>query len=119
MATLQLKTQDANGVTYSDPAKPDLTVRFKNTQSSKTLNGVNVKNYRLEIIVNDINTITVGGVSLPDAISDRVHVSGTAESMARQAVLLHAIAAQIDSWVSENCLIGFKPTTAPVIPAAV
>jgi hypothetical protein len=118
MATLQLKQLDTNGVTYSDPAKPDLTVRFKNTSSNKTLSGVNMKNHRLELIINDLNTITVGGVSISDPISARIHTSGAAESAARLAVLLHAVAAQIDTWVTENTLIGFKPSTAPVIPAA-
>lgn len=118
MATLQVLRQENSGVIYADPAKPDLTVRFRNTSSNKTLNNVNVKNYLTEIIVNDGNPVTVSGVSATDAVSVRLRVSGAVESAARIAVLLHALAEQVDTWQSEAVFSGFNPSTAPVIPAA-
>lgn len=118
MATLQLLRQENNGVVYADPAKPDMTVRFRNTSSNKTLNNVNVKNYLTEIIYNDGNPVTVSGVAATDAISVRLRVSGTVESATRIAVLLHALADQINTWQGETVFSGFNPTTAPVIPAA-
>jgi len=118
MATLQLLRQENNGVVYTDPAKMDLTVRFRNTTSKKTLNSVPVANSLSEIIINDANSVTVGGVSAVDAVSVRLRVSGANESAARIAVLLHALAEQLDTWITEKVHSGFRPTTAPVIPAA-
>jgi len=119
MATLQILRQENSGVVYSDPAKPELSVRFRHTTSNKTLNGVNVTNHLTEIIVNDQNEITVAtGVTAKDALSVRLRVSGTALSNARLLVLIHALKQQVDTWGTENAFIGFNPSTAPVIPAA-
>jgi len=119
MATLATLRQENSGVIYADPALPTLTSRFRNTTSNKTLNGVNVVNYLTEIIVNDQNEITVAtGVTANDAVSVRLRVSGAAGSAARKAVLLHALADQINTWAGEHVFEGFNPTTAPVIPAA-
>lgn len=119
MATLQLLRQENTGVVYSDPAKPDLTVRFRNTSVMKSLNGVSVRNQLAEIIYNDQNEVTVAtGVTAKDAVSVRLRVSGCTLSAARLTVLLHALAEQIDTWNSQNVFAGFNPTTAPVIPAA-
>jgi len=116
--TLQLLRRDNSGVIYADPAKPELTARFRNSTSQKTLNGVPVKNYLTEIIVNEDFQVTLGSVSATDAISVRIRVSGCAESMTEIGVILHALAGQIDTWASEHVFTGFDPTTAPVIPAA-
>lgn len=119
MATLQVLRQENNGVVYADPAKPDMTVRFRNTVAAKTLNGVSVKNYRTEIIYNDNNSVTVGdGVSALDAVSIRLSVSGALESETRVEEILAALAAQINTWAGQNVFKGFNPTSAPVIPAA-
>lgn len=119
MATLQILRQENSGVVYSDPAKPDLTVRFRNTSVNKALNGVVVRNYLSEIIINDQNEVTVAtGVTAKDAVSVRLRVSGCALSKARLTVLLHSLAEQIDAWDSQNVFVGFNPTAAPVIPAA-
>jgi len=118
MSTLTLLRQEPTGVVYADTAKPDFTVRFRNTQAQKTLNGVNTKNYLTEIIYNDGNAVTIGGVAATDAISVRLRVSGTVESAARLTVLLHSLADQIQTWDSQKVMQGFPPTSAPVCPAA-
>jgi len=118
MATLQLLRQENTGVVYTDPAKMDLTVRFRNTSSKKTLNGVPVQNSMSEIIINDGNAVTVGGVAAVDAVSVRLRVSGALESSARITTLIIALASQMSTWNAEKCFQGFRPSTAPVIPAA-
>jgi hypothetical protein len=106
---------DSAGITYADPAKPDVTVRFRFSSANKTINGVTVPNNAAEIIVNDNHTVTVGGVSALDALSIRVRVSGTLASKARLRDLLNSMAVQLDDWETENVFQGFRPTTAPVI----
>lgn len=113
--TLSVKSQDNAGVTYADPAKPDMTVRFRFANASKTLNGVPVANYACEIIYNDNNAVTVGGVSAKDAVSIRVRVSGALESKTRLSQLISSLAAQIHTWDTENVMQGFRPVTAPVL----
>jgi len=119
MATLQVLRQENTGVIYSDPAKPDLTVRFRNTSVNKTLNGIAVRNQLCEIIINDQNQVAVAdGVYANDAVSVRLRVSGATLSSARLAILIHALADQMTIWSTEHVFDGFNPTTAPVIPAA-
>lgn len=113
--TLSVKSQDNAGITYGDPAKPDNTVRFRFSSTVKNLNGVNATNYLTEIIANDNNSITIGGVSAQDALSVRIRISGTLESKARLRVLLTSLAAQVGQWETENVVQGFRPVTAPVI----
>lgn len=117
MSTLKVLRNEPTGVLFADPAKPDLTVRFKTSETKKGLNGVSVQNYVEEIIVNDNNAISVGGVSAQDAISVRIRVSGTVESSSRLQAILVAISAQLPTWMAEGVLVGFRPETAPVIPA--
>lgn len=113
--TLSVKSQDQNGVTYADPAKPANTVRFRFSNTSKVLNGVTVANLATEIICNDSNQVTVGGVSAQDALSVRIRVSGSFESKARLRDLLTSLAAQVGQWETENVMQGFRPVTAPAI----
>jgi len=113
--TLSVKSQDNSGVTYADPAKPDMTVRFRFSSTVKQLNGVAVPNYATEIIGNDNNAITIGDVSAQDALSVRVRVSGTLLSKGRLRDILTSIAAQMATWDTENVMQGFRPTTAPAI----
>lgn len=116
MANLSLLRQETTGVVYADPAKPDYTVRFRNTNANKTLNGVNTKNYISELIYNDNVTVTVGGVSAKDAASVRLRVSATAESKARISAILTTLAAQVMTWDGQSVFQGFNPTTAPTVP---
>jgi len=117
--TLSLLRTENNGVVYADPAKPTKTVRFRNTQTNKTLNGVNTKNYLTEIIVNDQNPVTLAGsVTANDAVSVRIRVSGCAESEAAITAILAALADKLDNWSAEHVFVGFSPTTAPVVPLA-
>jgi len=113
--TLSVKQTDAAGVTYADPTKPDMTIRFRFSGTKKVLNGVQTNNYAEEIIVNDNNSVTVGGVSALDAISVRVRVSGALESKTRLRNILTSLAAQLGTWETENVMQGFRPSTAPVI----
>lgn len=113
--TLSVKSQDNAGVTYADPAKPDCIIRFRSSSTTKTLNGVATPNYAEEIIVNDNNSVTVGGAAALDAISIRLRVSGCLDSKARIRQLLTSIAAQLGQWETENVMQGFRPSTAPVI----
>lgn len=111
--TLSVKSQDSSGVTYADPAKPDMTVRFRFSTTNKVLNGVQVPNYATEIIANDNNSITVGGVSALDALSVRVRVSGAIASAARLRDILTSVAAKLATWDTEHVMQGFRPSTAP------
>jgi len=113
--TLSVKSQDSSGVTYADPAKPDMTVRFRFGSTNKVLNGVSVPNLSAEIIANDNNAVTIGGVSAQDALSVRVRVSGTLASKARLRDILTSLAAQVATWETENVMQGFRPSTAPAI----
>lgn len=113
--TLSVKSADNAGITYANPTKPDLTVRFKSSTNQKVLNGVSTANYSVEVIVNDNNSITVGGVAALDALSVRLRVSGSLASKNRLRQLLVSAAAQLGTWETENVFQGFRPTTAPVI----
>lgn len=114
--TLQVIRQDNTGVTYANPTKPDQTVRFRSTTSQKTLNGVSVPNYRVEIIYNEQNSIVVAtDVNAVDAISVRLSVSGASMSATQLGVILLALAAQISAWNTQHVFAGFPPTSAPVI----
>lgn len=113
--TLSVKSQDNTGVSYADPAKPDCIIRFRFSSTVKALNGVSTPNYATEIIVNDNNAITVGGVSAQDALSIRVRVSGSLGSKTRLRQLLTSLASQLGTWETENVMQGFRPATAPVI----
>lgn len=112
---LAVKSQDSTGITYADPAKPDMTVRFRFNTINKTLNGVVCPNYSTEIIANDNNSITVGGQAALDALSVRIRVSGTLASKARLRDILTSLAAQAATWETENVMQGFRPSTVPAI----
>jgi len=115
VVTLSLQKQDATGQTYANPVKPDFTVRFRNSGVKKSLNGITVNNIMAEIIYNDNNAVTVGGVSASDAISVRLRVSGTLESATRINQFLTGLSAQMANWVSQSVFKGFNPTSAPAI----
>jgi len=112
---LAVKSQDSSGITYADPAKPDMTVRFRFNSVNKTLNGVVTPNYSTEVIANDNNSITVGGSPALDALSVRIRVSGTLESKGRLRDILTSLAAKMATWETENVMQGFRPTTVPDI----
>jgi len=113
VVTLSVKSREGTGITYADPAKPDMTVRFRFSTINKVLNGIQVPNYACEIIANDNNSITVGGVSALDALSVRVRCSGTLASKGRLRDILTSIAAKMATWETENVMQGFCPSTAP------
>lgn len=115
--TTQIKTRDAYGVTYADPADTDFTVRFKTTTANKTLAGQTVQNNVSEIIVNDIVTAAVGSAQVTDNVSVRIRVSGSRLSDARKSAILKSVAAQLPAWADQHVLSGFDPVTAPVNPA--
>jgi len=115
--TSVLVRTEPTGVLYALPTKPDMTIRFRNTKSAKTLNGVNTQNYLTEIIYNDNNPVTISGVAANDAVSIRLRVSGAFESHARLAQILSNLSAQVNTWVGQNVLKGFQPTSAPTIGA--
>jgi len=108
MATLQLLRRENSGVVYANSSNPSQTVRFRNTTSNKTLNGVSVKNHLLEIIYNENKEITVAtGVNALDPISVRIRISGAAASETQLGVLLASAAAQINTWVGQHVVLGF------------
>lgn len=112
--TLQLYSQQPNGVTFCDPARPDFVVRFKTTSAQKVIDGMKVQNYITEITANDNNVVTVGTVNASDALSVRMRASGSLLSIPRLKQMLLDLAGNLDAWGDENVLIGFKPTTAPI-----
>lgn len=109
----KVKTRDAFGVTFSAPSDPELSVRFKTNVSTKSIGGVTLQNYLNEIIINDLNLVTVGANSANDPISIRLRTSGALESRARMAELLTELAAKINTWEAEDVFIGFEPVTSP------
>lgn len=111
--TLQLYSQQSNGVTFCDSAKPDFVVRFKTTSSQKVLDGVKVQNFITEITANDNHVVAVGSVDVTDALSVRIRTSGSLQSMARLKQMLLDLAAKVGTWENENVLIGFSPATPP------
>lgn len=113
--TLQVLTRDNNGVTFSDPAHPEYTFRTKTTKSKKNINGISVDNYVTEVIINDTNTINVGGNSAPDAVSIRLRLSGSGYSEARVNKILENVAGYVPSIVSGHTFLGFDPQ-APSYP---
>lgn len=115
--TFKIQKIETNGVTYANPENAT-TVRFRNTSTAKTLNGVSTKNQLTELIVNDDNPVSIAGVSGTDAVSVRLRVSASPASQARVKQILLALASQIDEWTAEDVFLGFNPVTAPVIPNA-
>lgn len=113
MSKTQLYSRDANGVTFANPSDPDFTVRFKNTQSRKSLGGLTTQNYVEEIVFNDLNPITINGVSANDSVSVRLRISGSAESKARVTAILNSLAAQLPTWASNSVPLGFEPVEPP------
>lgn len=111
--TLQLYSQQANGVTYCDPLNPDHTVRFKTTSSQKVIDGAKVQNFITEIAANDNHVVAVGGSNATDALSVRIRTSGSLQSMGRLSQMLLDLAAKVSTWKDENVLIGFAPVTPP------
>lgn len=112
----QLRSQLPEGPIYADPLKPDFTVRFKTTSAAKSLNGVRTENYITEIILNDSNSVTIGNVNAIDAVSVRLRVSGSAQSMTRVKAIVDNLGTQLAEWTDEKVLLGFNPTTAPTNP---
>lgn len=113
--TYKVLKNDANGLVYANPLKPDSQVRFKTTAAKKGMNGVSVQNYITEIVLTENNTISIGAVSAQDPLSVRIRTSGTGQSIPRVKQLLLSMVAQLDEWASEDVLIGFTPVTAPIV----
>lgn len=113
---LKIQKIEQNGVVYADPADPGLSIRFKQTEQSKSLNGVPVTNHVTEIIINDDNATTVSGADVVDAVSVRVRVSGTAQSKTRIKQLL-GVLVHTDNWADEDVFGGFRPVTVPSVAA--
>lgn len=112
--TLQLYSQQSNGVIYCDPVNPNFTVRFKTTSSQKVIDGSKVQNFITEIAANDNHVVTIGSINASDALSVRIRTSGSLQSMGRLEQMLLDLAAKVATWKDENVLIGFAPVTAPI-----
>lgn len=116
MSSTQLYSRSANGVTFADPVDPNYTIRFKNSQQRKSLNGVSVVNFVEEIVVNDLVNVELGKTTANDAVSVRIRISGTEASHARIKAILKSLATQLPKWADANIALGFEPQTAPTIP---
>lgn len=112
----QFFNTDAYGSIFVDPLDPNFSVRFKTTRTRKSLNGFAVDNFITEIIVSDINPITIGSTTTNDTLAVRIRTSGSELSQARLKAILLSVASQIPSWNNENVLLGFRPTTLPINP---
>lgn len=104
---------EINGVTYANPSKPDCTLRVKHSSASKSLDGVATVNHVAEIIVNDLNTVTLGSKEVKDAVSVRIRISGATQSQGRVNAILKALGGITAKWEPENVIVGFLPETAP------
>lgn len=114
MSTLKLYSTQSNGVTYSDPMDPDYQVRFKTTSSPKNLDGQRVQNFVTEIAVSDTHDVEVGNKVVQDTLSVRLRISGAGVSVGELKKIVADLAAQVNTWASEDVLLGFNPETAPV-----
>lgn len=113
---LKIQKIEQTGVVYADPADPGLSIRFKQTEQGKSLNGAPVTNHVTEVIINDDNAVVVSGVSAIDALSIRLRVSASAFSKVRVKAILVALAADVDNWSDEDVFSGFRPVTIPTNP---
>jgi hypothetical protein len=112
---LKIQKIENTGVVYADPADPGLSIRFKQVEQGKSLNGLAVANHATEIIINDDNAVTISGQPAVDAISIRLRVSASAQSKARVKALL-GILASTNAWADEDVFSGFRPVTTPAVP---
>jgi len=111
---IKIQKIENTGVVYSDPSDPGLSIRFKQTEQGKSLNGTPVTNHVTEIIINDDNAVTIAGANAVDSVSVRVRVSGTSYSKARIKALL-GVLSNSQVWSDEDVFGGFRPTTAPAL----
>lgn len=116
VSTLQLFSQQSNGVTYADPLDSDYTCRFKTNSAPKLIDGHRTTNVTTEIILNDNFDITLGDATVADALSVRLRVSGSVESVDQLSLMIRNLCSNLTDvkWLGENVLLGFPPTTAPV-----
>lgn len=112
--TLKIKTRDSYGVTFADPTDPNYSVRFKSTSGKKKIGNISADNYVTEIIYSDLNPVTLNTETANDTLSVRLRVSGTGMSVTQLKNIISDMAAQLDTWASEDVLTGFDPVTAPV-----
>jgi len=112
---LKIQKIEQSGVVYADPADPGLTIRFKQADQGKSLNGLPVTNHATEIIINDDNAVTISGQPAVDAISIRLRVSASSQSKARVKALL-GVLALTSTWADEDVFSGFRPVTTPTVP---
>ena len=112
--TLQLYSQQNNGVTFCDPHDPDFFVRIKTTSSPKVLDGVRAINYITEISANENHDVAIGGSTVSDALSVRIRTSGSQQSVERLVQMLTDLTAKVAAWGTENVFLGFKPVTPPI-----
>lgn len=115
MAFRKLRS-DASSITYADPANPDLTVRVKQSSSTKNLGNSSIPNITTEIIINDLFDVTVGSEAFPEALSVRTKVSGSYLSKTQKKALVGLMTACLTAWANEDVLDGFEPATVPVMP---
>lgn len=114
--TYKIQKIEQTGVVYADPADAGLTVRFKQSEQSKTLSGSPVTNHVTEVIINDDNAVSINSVAATDAISIRLRVSASTFSKTRVKALLVALAADVTHWSDEDVFSGFRPVTIPTSP---
>lgn len=114
--TFKVQKTENTGIVYADPNDPDYTVRLKHSTSSKVLAGVQTQNQVTEIIVNDMFPLSISGVNANDAVSVRLRVSGALLSTSRKTEMAKLLMHTLDSWLDEDVLKGFNPTTVPSEP---
>lgn len=116
MTNMAILRQETDGVTYADVSDPDMTVRFKNTSATKSLDGVRVTNVISEIIANDLFAVTVGTATVKDAVSVRIRISGSLNSHDRKKSIMSSLSSLLGTWADEHVTDGFSPTTPPTVP---
>jgi hypothetical protein len=114
----QVQKTDGNSTVWADPATPSTTVRCKQTAGRKGLGGNVVDNHITEIIINDLNDVTIGDDTVPDTLSIRVRISGSVHSHTRARALVGLLTNTLNSWDDENYVIGFTPSTVPAFPVS-
>lgn len=110
---MKILSSDSTGQLFASPTKPSQQVRFKSTSAPKKLGAIQTSNIIREIILTDVNPVTVGSNTADDAISIRIRVSGSPLSEAALVARLNALGVKLPVWGTENVLVGFPPVTPP------
>lgn len=115
MSKLKVYRREVGSVLYKDPLDLAYTVRLKQSTQTKTIDRVRSSNNVLEVILNDVSTVTsdLTGEAFADPQSIRVKFSGSPASRAQLKAKFLWLATTVDVWLDEGAMEGFEVSTIP------